>query len=254
MSITRYHFVAGLPMSGQQKLLSLLAQNPRFLTRADGVAARVFAQIAGVVESGEGAAAMLDVQQRSALLRSVLDSVYHDRPLESVIFDASADWLEQAARLARIFPLSRFIVCVRSPAAIVDLVATQSETPPDQIEALADAMLAPDHELGRALAALRLLMAGRHSERVLLIDYERLCADPEFVLDVLYDFLRETEFSHRLEDLAANAGPERPLDEPFRLMREDGDGRLPARLARALGAKAFWRGLRRTEARLLLPL
>lgn len=250
MAITRYHFIAALPASGETLLTSVLAQNPRFVTRSDGAAAQVLGLFEAGLEDRQGAAAVLDPDQRNALLRGVLDAVHHDRPLDSVIFDASPAWLARIGLLARIFPLSRFIVPIRNPAAVIDLAATQENTPEDEVEALAEALLGPDAGLGRGLDALRTALGGRHSERILLVDYDRLTSDPEMVLDVIYEFLREPEFGHDLDPFAAQ--DDRALDAPIRLRRSDGAGRLPPKLARSLSNKAFWRNLRRTEARMLL--
>lgn len=250
MAITRYHFIAALPASGEVLLTSILSQNPRFVTRSDGAAVQVMGLFEAGLEDRQGAAAVLDPDQRNALLRGVLDAVHHDRPLDSVIFDASPSWLGRIDLMARIFPLSRFIVPVRNPAAIIDLAATQEGTPEGELETLAEALLGPESGLGRGLDALRAALAGRTSERILLIDYDRLTNDPELVLEVVYDFLREPEFDHDLTPFAA--AEERALDAPVRLRRSDGAGRLPAKLARSLSNKAFWRNLKRTEARMLL--
>jgi sulfotransferase len=165
-----------------------------------------------------------------------------------VVFDFDPDWLPYADLLVRLYPLSRFIICVRNPAAIVngmELAAGKSEESEDgnDIAALID----ENGPVGSQIVALREALSSQHAERMLVVDYDRLADDPEDVMDVLYDFLREPEFAHNYEEIGAEAaGFSGPVE------RSDAPTILSTRTILQLSGKAFWRNLRRTSATMML--
>jgi len=44
MSVTRFHFIAGMPLAGADDLALLLAQNPKFAVKTDSPAASLMAE------------------------------------------------------------------------------------------------------------------------------------------------------------------------------------------------------------------
>jgi sulfotransferase len=188
MSVTRFHFVAGLPGAGAARLTALLAQNPRFSTASGTPAAALVEAMLKRFARPDTPEAALDEQQRKALLRGALDAVHHARQTDGVVFDNNPAWLAHLGVLAALFPLSRFIVLVREAADLGE----------------AAARAAPDSPTGRIVAAL----AGRHAERIIVIERDRFLSDPVTVLDVLYHFLREPVFEHDVEQILDETGPD----------------------------------------------
>jgi len=248
--VTRFHFIAGLPRSGVSVLTALLRQNPRFVALPNSPAQQVFtASVARIMEGGPESH-LLNPAQKTALLRGVVDAVYHDRPFGAVVFDANRDWLDDLDRLVALYPLCRIIICVRNPAAIVNSVALPS---PDQMDDNSHAdtaarLTAPDGLIGVEITKLREALSSRHAERIFVLDYDRLVDDPEDVMDALYDFLRVPQFTHNYHEIGGGAdddvsGPVRRSGQPMI---------LPTRMILQLSGRAFWRNLRRTSATLML--
>lgn len=246
-TLTRYHFIAGLPRAGLALLAALLDQNPRFLAGTDSPAASLFADLLERYSDGGVCAGLLEEDQGLALLRAALDSVYQARPQGAVVFDANPAWLAHIDALVRLYPLSRFIICVRNPAAIVNSFALAdgiAATGPALAD-YADRLVDEDGLIGQQLMALRDALSSRHAERMLVLDYDRLADDPDEVLDVLYDFLREPTFAHDVYniELDGEAGP---------VQRSGNLSILPTRMILQLSGRAFWRNLKRTQATMLL--
>ncbi|NOX73756.1 MAG: sulfotransferase [Alphaproteobacteria bacterium] len=247
--MTRFHFIAGLPRSGVAVLSALLRQNPRFVALQNSPAQQVFTTSLARLSEGGPEAHLLNEAQKTALMRGVVDAVYHDRPFGAVVFDANRDWLDHLDHIVALYPLCRIIICVRNPAAIVNSVVLSS---PDQMDdkTLADTasrMTAPKGEIGLEIGKLRTALSSRHAERIFVLDYDRLVDDPEDVMDALYEFLREPEFNHNYHEIGGGGetvtGPVRRSGQPMI---------LPTRMILQLSGRAFWRNLRRTSATLML--
>ncbi|PWE29445.1 hypothetical protein DDZ14_17000 [Maritimibacter sp. 55A14] len=178
MTVTRYHFLSGLPKAGVDVLLRVLDQNPAFVTGEGTAAAALFEATVGRMSDPSSVEAGLAVQQQKALLRAVLDAVHHDRPIGSVVFDSNPAWIGQIGILSALFPLSRFVVLLADAADL-------------------------DGPGQREMRDLKAALDGPAAERILVIERGRLINDALTVMDVLYHFLREPEFDHDLSEFEA---------------------------------------------------
>ena len=249
-TLTRFHFLCGLPHSGLGVLAALLHQNPRFRVSLDGPAQAVLSGVLARLGSGGIEAGLLDEAQKNALSRAVLDALHHDRPPGATVFDANRDWLALLDDLVRLYPLCRFVICVRNPAAVVNSHAHAAgiQSSEEELAALAARLTAPEGSLGAGLAMLRDALSSPHAERMFVLDYDRLADDPEEVMDVLYEFLREPPHGHDYSEIGSDrfaqfTGPVRHSGAPML---------LPTRLVLQLSGRAFWRNLKRTSATLML--
>jgi sulfotransferase len=248
--LTRFHFICGLPRSGAGLLEAMLRQNPRFLATSNGPAQKVFADLVHRYADGGEMADLLDDSQKVALWRNVIGAVYHRRSFDSVVFDQNLEWLPYVDLLVRLFPLSRFILCVRNPAAIVNSIEIRrpgNGEEEEQAAAIA-ALMDADGEVGSAITDMRDALSSHHAERMLVIDYDRLVDDPEDVMDVLYEFLREPAFAHDFDEIGDTrvGGFRGPIERTATPMM------LSTRTILQLSGRAFWRNLRRTSATLML--
>ncbi len=250
ISVQRFHFICGLPRSGEKVLAALLNQNPRFSAVSDSAAQPVFADLVTRFADGGEKSDLLDDAQKIALWRSAIGAVHSGRHLHSVLFEHNPDWLPYIDLLVRLYPLSRFLICVRNPAAIANAYELHREGGEDdesQAAAIAD-LMDEDGEVGSQIAALRAALSSRHAERILVIDYDRLADDPEDVMNVVYDFLREPEFEHDYADLGTPEGH----DVSGPVERSNTPMILNTRTILQLSGRAFWRNLKRTSATMML--
>lgn len=262
-SMTRFHFITGLPSSGASVLSAILRQNPRFIATGSSPACGLFTNMVRMLSDEQSASLNLTDDQKIALWRGVFDAIYHDRPIDSVVFDGNRNWLNYTDLLVRLFPLSRFILCVRNPAVIANVLEVSghcAELHPDegQMHLRVRALMAKDGHVGGNIGLLRKALSGQQTERMIVIDYDRLVDDPEDVMDVLYDFLREPEFEHDFQNLSLTVAQQNgqirqnPRVVRGSVQRIDHKMILPARMIRQLSGRAFWRNLRRTNATMML--
>ena len=141
VSVPRFHFICGLPRSGERILVALLNQNPRFVAVSSSPAQTVFADLVNRYADGGENDKLLDDSQKIALWRSAIGAVHSGRRMNSVLFDHNPDWLPYIDLLVRLYPLSRFLVCVRNPAAIANAFELQrsDDNDPENSEAQAEA-------------------------------------------------------------------------------------------------------------------
>lgn len=245
MSVTRYHFVAGMPHAGVEHLLSILSQNPSLVVRPGSPAEEVFSDLVAQITNSKSAMGKLPPDSQRALLRGSLDAVHHSRSMDGVVLDENPHWMGHIERLADLFPLSRFVFMVRDPAAIAADLAEETGR-----SYAPKSLMADDGPIGRPLLQLHEALNGPEAERVLLIDRDRLVRDPVHVLDVLYRFLRVPVFEHNLRELdSASTGLDPRIGPGRRVVSLDASTR---KKPSGTSHIPVWRRTPRTEATMLL--
>ena len=116
------HFISGLPRSGSTLLASVLRQNPEFSASIMSPVGRIFTDVVTAMGSSNEADSFITNAHRERVARALFSSFYADKFEEGVkvVFDNNRRWCANAALLDVIYPDSKIICCVRSPAAIVD--------------------------------------------------------------------------------------------------------------------------------------
>jgi len=205
----RLHFISGLPRAGSTLLAALLRQNPRF---SAGMSSPVFslfrAMLSETSQRNEGAV-FIDNAVRKRLLIGVFDAYYAGAALETVIFDTNRGWTTKLPALVDLFPDAKVICCVRNPAWILDSIESlirrnnfelsgiftydSGGTVYSRIEGLAASV----GMYGFALNALREAVYGAQSDRLLIVRYESLIANPLGALAAIYAFIGEDLHPHK---------------------------------------------------------
>ncbi len=165
------------------------------------------AMLSETSQRNEGAV-FLDDDIRKRLLTGVFDAYYHDAAQHTVIFDTNRGWTMKLPALVELFPDAKVICCVRNPAWILDSIESlirrnafelsgifnydSAGTVYSRVEGLA----APAGMYGFALNALREAVYGPQSDRLLLVRYETLTANPLGALAAIYGFIGEDLHPH----------------------------------------------------------
>lgn len=200
VSMTRFHFVAGLPKSGARQFTKLLGQNPKFCVSSDSPAERLVDALSNGADTSGLPFSDIDARTHAALLRSTLDAAHHARGIDSVVVDNNPKWLSHITTLGVIFPLSRFVILVREPERIAAEIAEdagEAQSP--------TSLMSLTGEIGRPILQLQSALEGPAAARMLLIDYDRMLQDAEQVFQATYSFLREPMFKHDFRTLAGTA-------------------------------------------------
>jgi len=263
--VNRIHFLSGLPRSGSTLLAAILRQNPEITAGMMGPVATIFRALEDATAHRVETSVFVTAEQRDALLRGIFDIYY--RRNEGIIFDTARMWCARLPVLARLFPESKIIACVREIGWIVDsferLYRRNGQVPSGiynwdtggTVWSRAAALSQSSGVIGFALDALREAVAAEESNRLLLVDYEALCRHPLRELRRIYEFIGLPPFTHDFENVSYEAGEfDRQLGaEGLHTVRGRVEWRprktiLPPELFARYGADSFWKTPTRMEA------
>ena len=209
----KFHFIAGLPRSGSTLLAALLRQNPRFHARMSSPLSRIVG--ATLAEMAGEDAPLVSADKRRCVLRGLFDSYYAEEGrTREVIFDTNRGWGTRLPLLTELFGEVKMICMVRDVASVMDSfeilvrrnVLERSALFLDEQEratvySRAEALLLPHRTIGYALASLKEAFYGEYARSLLVVDYDHLVRAPAQTLQVIYRFLGEPAFDHRLDSL-----------------------------------------------------
>lgn len=211
----RLHFISGLPRSGSTLLAALLRQNPRFrASMSSPVNNLCNAMLRETSQRNEGAV-FIDDETRKRLLRGVFSAYYADAPEDGVVFDTSRGWVTKLPALTELFPEAQVICCVRNLAWIMDSLESLIRRNAFELSGIfnydaggtvysrIDGLAAPGGMVGYAFNALKEAVYGPEADRLLLVRYESLVANPLGVLAAIYAAIGEPLASHDAEHIAA---------------------------------------------------
>ena len=207
------HFIAGLPRSGSTLLAALLRQNPRFSAGMTSPVGSLFNAMLSATSQRNETAVFIDDNQRAHLLRACFQAYYADIHPKQVVFDTNRMWPTKLPALTALFPDARVICCVRNPAWVVDSIESLirrnafelsgifSFEPGGTVYSRAEGLSKGDGMVGFAWNALREAVYGPQADRLLLVRYESLTANPLGTLAAIYETIREPLFAHDPEHI-----------------------------------------------------
>jgi sulfotransferase len=147
--------------------------------------------------------------QRERILRGVFEAYYSDAFSEKrVVFDTNRRWCGLVHLIAQLFPTAYLVCCVRNPAWILDSVERKIQEHPLLVSGMfrpeqnrnlmnrVEAMVSKGGVFEVAINGFRQAWFGEHADRLIVIPYERLAADPSGVVGKLYEALEEPSFPH----------------------------------------------------------
>jgi sulfotransferase len=202
------HFISGLPRAGSTLLAALLRQNPRFWAGMTSPVGSLFNAMLRETSQRNEAAVFMDDALRERLLRAVFEAYYAEIHPHKLVFDTNRGWTAKLAALTQLFPAAKVICCVRNPAWIMDSVETLirrnafelsgifSYEPGGTVYSRVDGLGSPTGMVGYAFNALREAVYGPYGERLLLVRYESMTANPIGTLGAVYNFIGEPFFRH----------------------------------------------------------
>ena len=205
--MVKIHFISGLPRSGSTLLAALLRQNPRFEAGMSGPLAGMFGSLLGEMSGRNEFSVFIDDKKRERILRGLFDDFYADCPAE-VVFDTNRFWCGWMPAIARLFPEAKVIACVRELQWVVDslerLIQRNVFSPSSifnysaggTVYTRAKSVVAPEGMVGGPYDALKQACYGAQRDRLLLVQYETLTADPAKTMHAIYRFIGEPVFEH----------------------------------------------------------
>ena len=214
------HFISGLPRSGSTLLSAILRQNPRFHAGMSSPVSGLFQRMLAGMSAPGGFSVMISQPQREDLLRGIFDIYYKDIHPARTVFDTGRMWCSKMGAVARLYPDSKVIVCVRELAWIVDsferilaknpLIVSRMFKPQDSLtmHARVNSLASGQGSVGFAWNAVQEALHGEHAGRLIVVDYEALARDPKRAMEFVYKHLDMPAFEHDFNDVAFEASEE----------------------------------------------
>lgn len=205
--MTSLHFISGLPRSGSTLLAALLRQNPRFQAGMSGPLAGLFDALVAQMSARNEFSVFLDDAKRERILRGLFDSYYSDCTAE-VVFDTNRGWCARMPAIAQLFPEAKVIACVRELPWVIDsierLVQRNVFSPSSifnystggTVYTRANDVASQDGMVGGPYDALKQACYGAQRDRLLVVQYDTLTAEPAKVMHAIYEFIGEPVFEH----------------------------------------------------------
>lgn len=212
-TMSRVHFISGLPRSGSTLLGAILRQNPRFHA---GMSSPVFSLLNSLLPRLSNAnefGVMFSDTDRINILRGLFDSYYQEKRSD-IIFDTNRSWTQKLPVLLELFPDTRLICCVRPIAEIMASFERQYLDSPLQLSQIigydpdtsvyvrTDRLMMANGLVGLALNGLKEAFYGHNSDRLMVISYHNLVTNPAAVLERIYQFVGEPIFAHDFDNVA----------------------------------------------------
>lgn len=223
-------------------------------------------------------ASLENIQEIQALIREgatndILRGIFHSyyqKTDSPIVIDNNRMWSAQLPTLVDLFPDLKMIITVRNPAWIINSLekitrkddSQKSRIRPclEKVEDRAAVYMARRGIIGRALLNLRHALANKHSHRVLIIDYDLLCEQPQTVLAEIYSFCDFPAFSHDFQNVQYEHDAFDTAAQTPGLHRVSGavkehceDTILPMDLFAHYAQEAFWENDLETNAKKLSP-
>jgi sulfotransferase len=210
------HFISGLPRAGSTLLSSLLRQNPNFSAHMQSPLGQIITTAQEQMSMGVNESAIfLSEEQRARILQGIFSGYYHGYP--DIVFDSNRRWCSNMPLLARLFPGSKVIACVRPCAEIIDSFERLFQRDPTQVPAMLSsanltldqriaALMQPMGVVGYSWSATREAYFGPFSKDLLVVDFDNLVREPLKVLKDLHNALQIDWFDYDLKNIISPSG------------------------------------------------
>jgi sulfotransferase len=212
--VDQLHLISGLPRSGSTLLCALLRQNPRYTAAMSSPVATLCGALQQKMCDNEFSM-FFDDTKRAGMLRGVFDQYYAGSGgAERVVFDTNRGWTGRLPLLNALYPRARVICCVREVGWIVDSMERMLAKNPLQLSrifkfqpgvsvyARTDVLMNQESGLiGLPWNNLREAWFGDLADRLIVVRYEQLAAQPGQTMQRLYEALEEPPFEHDFDNV-----------------------------------------------------
>ncbi|MGB0968749.1 MAG: sulfotransferase family protein [Halocynthiibacter sp.] len=207
------HIITGLPRSGSTLLSAILRQNPAIQA---GMTSPLHALLQNTIHatSNDQIRNMLDKDVRDSIVHAVFNC-YRDSHPQDVLFDTNRSWSGNLALAEKLFPGFKCIVTVRNPAWVFDSLERITAKDPLSLSKIFAGIPTMTQRCSTAISgsgiigmALEMVLSCLHSpfsDRVMVIDYDSLCANPDKIISAIYDFVDLEPFDHDLTNVEYTA-------------------------------------------------
>jgi len=214
MSNKTYHFLAGLPRSGNTVLSALLNQNPMFYSSPiSSLGLLIYNMIQGGTHETY-TRNIENVYRTESVFRSIFDKYYEDIE-KPIIFDRAKQWgddwsmafiREYLNKNPKIIFTTRDIDEILSSFLSVNNgylnpKDTNSLDEESIKNVICDNLMQDNGEMMQSISALKNLMLKENRQCLHIVEYNDLVFDPESAMDGIYKFLELEPYGHDFNNI-----------------------------------------------------
>lgn len=214
ISDKKYHFITGLPRSGSTLLSSILKQNPKFHASITDPLATLVKGALDTMQEGPGMRHEVPADRRETTLKHMVEGFYSGID-KSVIFNTNRAWTLLTPLMAKMYPTSRMIVCVRDIKWILDSFELAHRRHPldknsvfggnnGTVYSRMDSLMTDDGIVGFPYLGVKQAITSAEKKNLMLVEYDQLCKNPEGMLKAIYNFIGEEYFAHDFNNVEAS--------------------------------------------------
>lgn len=207
----QFFFISGLPKSGSNLIQQILSQNPQFHCSDQSGLYELLSQINF---NWDAMKCSPDNRVKLSVLKSILNS-YNSVDNSEIIIDSHPDWINSIPMLDALTESEiKIIVPVRNPAEILSVYELERKNNFLNITASERAIglqstvagrcmhyASPNGELGLSHAQILDAINSGYRERLLFIDYNKFCNEPNLQIERIYQFLEIEKYTHQIDGL-----------------------------------------------------
>lgn len=210
-----YHFIAGLPRAGTTLLSAILNQNPRFHASISGPLARFTRAVIEQSSAQGGYRFQCDEAKRKRIIRGIFNN-YYDQADKDVFFDTNRGWPLLTPLVSDLYPDSKMILCVRDIPWVLDSFEKMHRNNPYSVSSMfsdaentnvytrCETLMRDDRTVGFAYMALKQGITSAEKNKIMIVEYEQLCKNPEGMMKAVYNFIGQPYFAHDFNNVAAS--------------------------------------------------
>lgn len=209
MILKQYHFLVGLPRSGNTLLASLLNQNPEISVTANSLVADVLWYLQCQKEQSLTFKNFPDQRAHADLMGSIFHGYYQSYEANLIIDRSTWGTKNNLKLIEEHCPNKpKFILLVRDVLEVLaSFIKWSRNNKPNFLEAelgnvpvevQCDFLMRPDLQIVQEYAGIHHLYKKTNT---ILITYKQLTNKPEQTLERIYDFFEKPIFPHKLEGL-----------------------------------------------------
>jgi sulfotransferase len=201
----KFYFISGLPRAGSTLLSAILVQNPMCYASISSPVQLVTQHMTEIDQIGTNQ--LLTNDKIKLMIKSVFDVAYSDID-KPIIFDTNRSWTNLVELLNEVVDDLKIICCVRDIPSILNSFERvyrdniyQYNSPvylnsTQNVYFRCENLMKWDGSVGRHLASLKSAIHSTFADRIYILEYDSLVANPNSEMQNIYEFLGMDNFEH----------------------------------------------------------
>lgn len=202
----KFHVVTGMPRSGSTLLCNILNQNPEFYASSTSSLPAILNGMSKAISNDPVTKAKLDQDEtETRITTTLLGTIYnwYISYKDKVVFDKSRGWTHHALMLNKLIPDAKMIVCVRDLREVFASTEKQNAKTAhiftsENMFQRADSFFSPEGLIGAPLRGVEDCLR-RRLPQMMIVEYHKLCNEPDKTLREIYEFIGVDYFEHDFE-------------------------------------------------------